>query len=574
MGSLSPTDFDYVICGGGTSGSVVAARLAEDPNVSVLVLEAGRHSKDMENVHMAGGWAQNFDSPDDWNLITEPTAGINNRQIKASRGRFLGGSSGVNGTLCIRGTKQDFDDWNMPGWSGEEVWRLMSKSETFHHADWFESDDKNHGFAGHLHTEPMPLAPISNLLLDSMQDKGLKLQHDMFTTGDNSHGCGHAVRTVYRGTRTTAADFLVNPPSNLIVSTNMTVDRVVLSTKDGEQTATGVIALDEGGSVVEFTARKEVIVSGGAYCSPAILMRSGIGDKNELEKHGIETKVNLPGVGKNLMDHMIAFVFYQVNEAGLTLDHLLYHDDNFAKSYQEWKDEKKGALSNFPFGAFGYARLDSRLTDSPLWTTSPRPPGRDPMSLLPSQPNIEFFSTECYGGPKQFADFPTAHKHCFSLITELFSPRSRGSVTLSSANPLSNPIIDHAYLSDPLDLEVLAEGCRFGNEIVTQGRGTRGVLRGSWPEGLGHHEYTSREEWRGYVRENATTCYHPGGTVRMGREEQGACLDERLSVRGVRGLRVADMSVCPSLNQGHTQMVAYAVGERCAEVIREDAVKG
>ena len=219
----------------------------------------------------------------------------------------------------------------------------------------------------------------SNLLLDSMQDKGLKLQHDMFTTGDNSHGCGHAVRTVYRGTRTTAADFLVNPPSNLIVSTNMTVDRVVLSTKDGEQTATGVIALDEGGSVVEFTARKEVIVSGGAYCSPAILMRSGIGDKNELEKHGIETKVNLPGVGKNLMDHMvsgpqrlsvcatglptqIAFVFYQVNEAGLTLDHLLYHDDNFAKSYQEWKDEKKGALSNFPFGAFGYVRLANSIS--------------------------------------------------------------------------------------------------------------------------------------------------------------------------------------------------------------------
>ena len=199
-------------------------------------------------------------------------------------------------------------------------------------------------------------------------------------------------------------------------------------------------------------------------------------------------------------------MFYEVNEAGLTNDHLLFHDNNIEKAYQQWREEKSGVLSNFPFGAFAFARLDDRLSDDPLWTSCPREPGKDPMGLSQSQPNIEFFTTECYGGPKHFTDFPIQQKHCFSIICELFAPRSRGSVTLKSADPLENPIIDHNYLSDPLDLTVLAEACTFGNEIVTKGRGTKDVLKGSWPSNLTHHTHTTREEWKPYVKQNATTC--------------------------------------------------------------------
>jgi len=184
---------------------------------------------------------------------------------------------------------------------------------------------------------------------------------------------------------------------------------------------------------------------------------------------------------------------------------------------------------------------------------------------------IEFFTTECYGGPKQFVDFPIEYKHCFSIIAELFSPRSKGTVTLNSTDPHASPIINHNYLSDPLDVTVLSEACAFGNEIVTSGRGTKDILKGSWPENLTHHTHTHRDQWKPYVRENATTCYHPGGTAKMGRHEDSlAVVDARLRVYGVKGLRVADCSIMPKLNQGHTQMPAYGIGEKAAELIAED----
>lgn len=199
-------------------------------------------------------------------------------------------------------------------------------------------------------------------------------------------------------------------------------------------------------------------------------------------------------------------MFYETEKAGLTNDHHVYHGDNFAKTYALWKDQQAGFLSTFPFGAFAYARLDERLVDSELWKNAPRQPGRDPMGLTPKQPNIEFFTTECYGGPKQYDQFPTDGKYAFSMIAELFGPRSRGTVTLRDTGAKSVPVVDTNYLSDPLDVEVLAEACRFGNEIIMEGAGTKDIVKGSWPSDLVHHKHTTREDWAPYVRDNATTC--------------------------------------------------------------------
>ncbi|KAH7370498.1 hypothetical protein BKA65DRAFT_488561 [Rhexocercosporidium sp. MPI-PUGE-AT-0058] len=562
--------YDYIVCGGGTSGSVLAARLAEDPNTSVLVIEAGQHNSLLENTVMVGGWSQNFDTEADWNIVTEPSPGANGRQVKASRGKFLGGSSGVNGTLCIRGTPQDYDDWNMPGWSGNEVFGYMKKAENFHGKNWFKADENAHGHDGPLDIEPHDLAPISNMILESMQDRGLALQDDMFTTGDNPHGCGHAPRTVYKGDRTTAANYFVHKGPNLSIKTNTTVDKVILEGEGSDLRASAVRIVEKDGSIQEIKAEKEVIISGGAYCSPTVLMRSGIGAKSELAQHKIECKVDLPGVGKNLMDHLIVFIFYSTKQQNITNDYLLYKPDALGKAYRQWKEEKRGPLSTFPFGAFGYARLDERLESEPLWQSAPRKEGRDPMGLTPSQPNIEFFSTECYGGPKQYDQYPDGEKtHAFSLIAELFSPKSRGSVTLKSTDPMDNPIVDHNYLSEDLDILVLSEACKFANEIVTQGKGTKAIVDGSWPADLTHHKHTKREDWVPYVKDNATTCYHPGGTCKMGTSDDPmAVLDAELRVRGVKGLRVADTSVMPLLNQGHTQMPAYAIGEKAADLIK------
>lgn len=199
-------------------------------------------------------------------------------------------------------------------------------------------------------------------------------------------------------------------------------------------------------------------------------------------------------------------MFYETEKAGLTTDHLVYHGDSMATTYKAWKDDKTGFLSTFPFGVFAFARLDERLADSDLWNSAPREPGRDPMGLTPRQPNIEFFTTECYGGPKQFDQFPVDNKHCFSMIAELFAPKSRGTVTLRSAEATAVPVVDCNYLADPLDVEVLAEACRYGNEIIMKGAGTKDIVKGSWPPDLVHHKYQAREDWVEYVKNNATTC--------------------------------------------------------------------
>ncbi|KAF2848532.1 GMC oxidoreductase [Plenodomus tracheiphilus IPT5] len=566
--------YDYIICGGGTSGCVIAGRLAEDLNARILILEAGPDNANLANVHMAGGWSQNFDSETDWNIVTEPMPTVENRQVKVSRGRFLGGSSGVNGTLCIRGTKQDYDDWEMEEWTGDKMWEYMRKSETFHEKEWHKADKSVHGSDGPLHIAPHDLAPISERVKESMIDAGLPYHPDMFSTGESPHGCGDVPRTVHQGIRTTAADFVTKgfKRDNITIKTEVTVDQLLFAEEEGELSATGVATISKAGTKIEYKARKEVLVTAGAYCSPPILMRSGIGPKEQLEKHGIECRVDLPGVGKNLMDHVLCFIFYEVSEPNLTNDYLAFHGDAMASTYKLYQEKKSGILSTFPFGIFGYARLDDRLKDSELWNSAPRKEGRDPMGLAPNQPNIEFWNTELYGGPKQYADFPVDHKHAFALCTLLFNQHSRGSVELKSSDAKDNPVVDHNYLNDPLDMLVMTEACKFANEIVMKGKGTKNIIKGSWPADLTHHTYTEREEWEGHVKQHATTCYHASGTCKMGREDDpDAVLDSRLRVRGVRNLRVADMSSIPRVNNGHTQMVAYGIGEGAAEMIKQDA---
>lgn len=447
------------------------------------------------------------------------------------------------------------------------------QSENFHGKDWFKAEEKAHGYDGHLHIEPHDLAPISELLLESMESQGLPLDHDMFTTGSRSHGCGHAPRTVHKGLRSTGADFVTdaNHRPNIEIVVDTLVDKINF---DGSKRAVSVDILDKSGKKSTVEAKKEIIVSGGAYCSPAILLRSGIGPKDELDKFNIPCVVEAPGVGKNLLDHLIVFVFYEVTKDGLTNDHLVYHGDAAMQAYMLYKEKKTGVLSTFPFGAFAFARLDERLKDEPLWQEAQKKAaeGRDPMGLTKSQPHIEFFTTELYGGPKQYENYPIDKKSAFAMITELFSPRSKGTVTLKSTDPVENPIVDCNYLSDELDLLVMTEGVRFGNEIVMQGSGTKDVVKGSWPADLTHHAFTQRQEWIPHVKDQATTCYHAAGTCKMGKDDDPmAVLDAKLRVRGVHGLRVADTSIMPSLHGGHTQMPAYGIGEKAADLIKAAA---
>jgi len=290
---------------------------------------------------------------------------------------------------------------------------------------------------------------------------------------------------VYNGIRTTGADFVTKDRhrNNIEIMVTTIVDKINFEQNSEGLRAASVDVVGPDGTRRTLRARREIIVSGGAYCTPPILLRSGVGPREELQKHGIECVIDAPGVGRNLLDHLIVFAFYETEQEGLTTDHKVYHGDALASTYAQYVKDKTGFLSTFPFGAFAFARLDERIKDEPLWRQAKEGTSsdRDPMGLTAKQPNIEFFTTECYGGPKQYADFPVDNKHTFAMITELFSPRSRGSVTLKSKDPLDNPIVDPNYLSDELDLLVLSEGCRLGNEVVMQGRGTKSIVKGSWP---------------------------------------------------------------------------------------------
>ncbi|KAH7169863.1 hypothetical protein EDB81DRAFT_774026 [Dactylonectria macrodidyma] len=393
------------------------------------------------------------------------------------------------------------------------------QAETFHSKPWFQESSKSYGYDSYLYTEPHDLAPISHLIKELMISKGLPLDDDMFSYGNNPYGCGHAVRTVHQGLRTTGADFI---------------------TKGGLR-AVGVRVVDAKGHVTDIKARKEVIVLGGAYCSPNILNRSGIGFNEELKRHGINTLVNLPAVSKNLQDHLITFIFYETDKPGLTNDHLVHHGDARSHSYSLWKEHKTGFLFSFPFGIFAFARLDECLTDSRIWASAPREKGRDPMG-----------------------------NHVFAIIAELFAPKSRGTVSLRSSDPTATPVVNCNYLSDPLDVEVMAEACRFGNEIIMEGARTKNIIKGSWPPNSAYHKLQTREDWIPYVRDNAMTCFHAAGTCAMGGTlVPKAVVDEQLRVKGVKGLRVADCSVMPLLNSGHTQMPAFGIGEKAADLIKE-----
>lgn len=341
-----------------------------------------------------------------------------------------------------------------------------------------------------------------------MKSQGLPQDDDMFSHGETPHGCGHATRSTYNGTRSTAADYITgdNTKSNITIALNTYVDKVLFAKdpKSDEPHAAGVRIVGSDGRPLEVLARKEVILCGGAFCSPAILNRSGIGASSDLSALGINTLVDLPGVGGNLMDHLVVFMFYETTP-GLTHDHHIHHGTGYSTAQKLWRDTRSGFMANYPSGVFAFARLDDRLADSDLWNASPREPGRDPMGLTPQQPNVEFWNTEAYGGPN-FYDNPEEGRFVFGMVAELFGQKSRGTVKITSTDPTAAPGVNCTYLTNDLDVEVLAEACRLSNEVIMNGESTKNIVKGSWPPNLVHHTHTSREDWAQYVRESATSC--------------------------------------------------------------------
>jgi choline dehydrogenase-like flavoprotein len=396
----------------------------------------------------------------------------------------------------------------------------------------------------------------------------------MFSSGARANGCGHAMRTTWQGYRTTAADYVTKDYKrpNVTIKCDATVDKVILEKdQSGQLRAKGIEYLDNNRNTYKAFATKEVLLAGGSYNTPSMLMRSGIGPKPDLEALGIPCKVDLPGVGQNLQDHQLIFTYYELSEPNLTDDARVNHDPNaYENGHAEWKKNKTGWLSVFPFGGFGFARLSDRLDrDNPEWRALPREPGRDPMGLTETQPSVEMFNTVCYGGPPEYTDFPSEGQWALAMCVFLCGQQSRGFVTIKSTDPFEPPFADPKYLADKRDLQMLAEGVRFANEVVMEGAGTKDIMKGSWPAGAKHHLNKTNEDWQPHVQKYASTSYHPIGTCKMGKDDDPlAVVDKYLNVRGVKALRVVDCSIMPLNMSGHTQMPAYGIAEKAAEYIK------
>jgi choline dehydrogenase len=519
--------YDYVIVGAGSAGCVLANRLTEDPDVSVLLLEAGGPDTN-ELVHLPAAFSALYRTAQDWDhsTIYEPYA--NDRRIYLPRGKVLGGSSSINALIYMRGNPLDYDEWG-PGWTWDELLPYFKRAE-----DNERGESEFHGAGGPLSvSEGRSRNPLSQAFLDSAAAHGLPANED-FTDGSQD-GVGWYQVTERNGARCSAAVAYLHPAMsrpNLTVETHVHALSILF---EGGRAA-GVVGARLSEMVVN-RAEREVIVCGGTYNSPQLLMLSGLGRPAELEELQIEVVAESPELGLNLHDHPQAGAVYGIAEE-ISLFGAL-NEENLAL----FEAEGGGPLTSNIAEAGGFIRT------------------RDDIPA----PDIQL-----HFAPARFQSegLVPADGHGFAIGACVLKPKSRGFVALGSPDPTAKPLILHNYLEHPDDLASLVAGVKTCMEICATGPLadlSTGMLIGP--------ESSSDDDVEAHCRQRLQTLYHPVGTCRMG-DEPTAVVDRELKVRGVDGLRVVDASVMPTVPRGNTNAPVIALAERAADLIRGEVPVG
>jgi choline dehydrogenase len=519
--------YDYVIVGAGSAGCVLANRLTEDPDVSVLLLEAGGPDTN-ELVHLPAAFSALYRSAQDWDhsTIYEPYA--NDRRVYLPRGKVLGGSSSINAMVYIRGNPLDYDAWG-PGWTWEEMLPYFKRAE-----DNERGESEFHGVGGPLSvSEGRSRNPLAQAFLDSAAAHGLPANED-FNDGSQD-GVGWYQVTERNGARASTAVCYLHP---VMSRPNLTVETHVhaLSILFEGGRAVGVVGARLSEMVVH-RAEREVIVCGGTYNTPQLLMLSGLGRPAELEELQIEVVAESPELGLNLHDHPNAGAVYGIDEE-LSLFGAL-NEENLAL----FEAEGRGPLTSNVAEAGGFIRT------------------RDDLEA----PDVQF-----HFAPARFQSegLVPGDGHGFAFGACVLKPESRGFVALGSPDPTAKPLIVHNYLQHPDDVASMVVGVRTGLEICESGRLgelSTGMLIGPTSK--------SDEDIEANCRQRLQTLYHPVGTCRMG-DEPTAVVDRELKVRGVEGLRVVDASVMPTVPRGNTNAPVIALAERAADLIKGEVPVG
>ncbi|MGF6409159.1 GMC family oxidoreductase [Paraburkholderia sp. MM5482-R1] len=533
-------EFDYVIVGAGTAGCVLANRLTEDPDIHVLLLEAGGKD-DYHWIHVPVGYLYCIGNPrTDWLYKTQAEPGLNGRTLSYPRGRVLGGSSSINGMIYMRGQREDYDEWarvtNDRTWSWNAVLPVFRRSED-HHGGANEA----HGAGGPWRVEKQRLKwKILEEFAQAAQQTGIPATDD-FNRGDNT-GVGYFDVNQKRGIRWNASKAFLRPAlkrENLTVITGAHTQRVVF---DGRR-CTGV---EYRGGEVDYLAkaRCEVILSAGAVNSPQLLELSGVGNGARLQNLGIEVVQDLRGVGENLQDHLQLRMAYQV-QGVRTLNTMSAHWWGKLMIGMQYALFQSGPMSMSPSQLGAFAKSDA-----------------DDRSL--SRPDLEYhvqpLSLDRFGEP--------LHRfNAFTASVCQLRPTSRGSIHIASADACAPPLIAPNYLSTDYDRHVAANALRLTRRIVAAPALARYQPREILP-GL---QYQSEEELQQAAGAVGTTIFHPVGTCRMGTtDDPAAVVDNRLRVIGVEGLRVVDASVMPNITSGNTNSPTLMIAERASDMIRED----
>ncbi|WP_117191603.1 GMC family oxidoreductase [Rhizobium terrae] len=526
--------YDYIIVGGGTAGCVLANRLSTDPAVEVLMIEGGGEGRGFY-VDMPLGLAFLIGRPQyDWLYKSDPEPYLNGRQMPLPRGKMLGGSSAINGLIYVRGHAYDYDHWAQlgnRGWSWESVLPYFKRSEAFQGLPL-----EAHGREGEWAVcDPNVRWEALVAYRQAAIEQGIPAAED-YNSGDNE-GVAFFVATIKNGVRHSTAKAFLEPVrnrSNLTVVTGALVDRV---TFDGKRASGVLFSLD--GQVQEARAGREVILSAGAYSSPAILERSGIGAPEVLAKAGIEVRHDLPGVGENLHDHWHIRVQHRLSNThtlntrgGTRLGRMLLGAQYLAT--------KKGPLGGSPtlLGAFLKANPDAPAPEIQIHVSG---------STSPS-----------FGGAM----------HPFPGITSsacILRPESRGYCHVAGRDPSVQPHIVHNFLKEDADREILIGSI----EAVRRIAASSAMARFQPEEIAPTSAVRTRDEMLDYARQTLNTTFHPVGTCKMGRDHM-AVVDDRLKVHGLSGLRVVDASIMPVITSGNTQAPTVMIAEKAADFIREE----
>ncbi len=530
------TEFDFIIVGAGSAGCTLANRLTEDADVTVCLIEAGPTHKHWSVSTPGLSLVNMVTKKRNWGFETVPQECLGGRRGYQPRGKVLGGSSGTNAMIYIRGHKADYDNWaalGNEGWSYDDVLPYFKKAE-----DRDRGADEFHATGGPLRVERRENSPINENFLTACDELQMPANDDF--NGATQLGHGYYDVTQKNGVRWSTAKAYLEAAEgrpNLHVMTEVLAEKILV--KNGR--AIGV-RLQQKKETLELTAKRDVIVSAGAFGSPHLLLLSGIGAEDKLTPHGIAQVHDLPGVGENLHDHIDWIAAYKGKRKGMhkeTVGFSIPGSFNMVKEFFNYKKHGKGLLSSnlAESGAFLYIDREEPSPDIQL--------------------HFVIAIVDDHGRKLHWG-------HGFSTHVCLLRPKSRGTVTLNSNDPTDAPAIDPAFLTHPDDVEKLYQASRLTQQIMRSP--AMDEIRG---EPLYGTEAESEADLRADIIARADTVYHPVGTCKMGVDVM-AVVDARLRVHGLEGLRVIDASIMPQVISGNTNAPTIMIAEKAADMIKED----